>query len=81
MKCPKIDYAGMSPRERAALAKVLRPLVREAGICRIAYDREYDVFHFRGKRSLRKDVDDGYVLSVHDANAGAWKTIYEPSNW
>lgn len=78
--CPRISKGNMGTRERRALAKVLKPLVRE-GICSIAYNPGYDVFYFRGKRSLQKDVRDGYVLSVSDAEHGAWRTIFEPSNF
>lgn len=78
--CPIIKKSNMGARERKALAKVLKPLVRE-GICSIAYDARHDVFYFRGKGSLAKDVRDGYVLSVSDANHGAWRTIYERSNF
>lgn len=75
--CPRITKAKMGARERSALARVLKPLVRE-GICTIDYDPSYDVFFFRGKQRLAADVRSGYVLSVTDAKAGAWQTIHEP---
>lgn len=70
----------MGVRERSALARVLKPLVRE-GICTIEYDPYFDVFFFRGKRRLNADVRSGYVLSVTDAKSGAWQTIYEPPSY
>lgn len=75
--CPRVIKRGMGTRERSALAKVLKPLVRE-GICTFEYDPHYDVFFFRGKKKLAKDVRNGYVLSVTDAKQGAWRTIFEP---
>jgi hypothetical protein len=76
-RCPRITKDRMGVRERSALAKVLKPLVRE-GICTIGYDPGYDVFFFRGKQRLAADARSGYVLSVADAKAGAWQTIFEP---
>lgn len=78
--CPRISKSNMGTRERKALARVLKPLVRE-GICNIGYDPYHDVFFFRGKKSLRKDIRDGYVLSVSDAQHGAWRSIFEPPNF
>lgn len=79
-KCPIVKKSNMGTRERRALAKVLKPLVRE-GLCTIAYDAYHDVFYFRGKAKLQKDIRDGFVLSVSDAQHGAWRTIFEPSNF
>lgn len=78
--CPIVRKSNMGSRERRALAKVLRPLVRE-GICTIAYDSYHDVFYFRGKSKLAKDVREGFVLSVSDAQHGNWRSIYEPPNF
>jgi hypothetical protein len=78
--CPRVVKGNMGTRERKALAKVLKPLVRE-GICRFAYDPHYDVFYFGSKSSLRRDVNAGRVLSVSDAQHGAWRTIFEPANF
>jgi hypothetical protein len=74
--CPRITKGNMGARERKALAKVLKPLVRE-GICNIKYDSRHDVFYFRGKSKLATDVRKGFVLSVSDAQHGAWQTIHE----
>lgn len=78
--CPRISKGNMGTRERKALAKVLKPMVRE-GICNFAYDTRNDVFFFRGKGALRKDLREGYVLSVSDAQHGAWRTIFERANF
>lgn len=78
--CPIIKKGNMKPRERKALAKVLRPLMRQ-GICTIAYDSHYDVFYFNGKNKLARDVREGYVLSVFDAQHGNWNSIHEPPNF
>ena len=82
MRCKLfIDKRGMGTRERSALAKVLKPLKREVGICRVGYDKHYDVFFFGRRSSVGRDVNRGQVLSVSDARHGAWRTIFEPPNF
>ncbi len=74
---PNIIVRGGSFREVDALGKCLGFLWQE-GLKRIEYDPSFDVFFFRGRGRLLKDREEGFVLSVADAKAGACKTIFEP---
>ena len=65
-----------------ALSKVLPDLVYEADISYIEYDPQRDCFFFAASKATQdRHWREGYVLSVTDATAGAWRTIYEPPSF
>lgn len=69
-------------REMEALAKNLPELVLDAELSYFQYDPELDVFFFSAsKATQRKNWQEGFCLSIADAEAGAWKTIYEPPSF
>ena len=70
----------LTPRAKSALARV-RVALGQEGLCTVGYDRSADVFYFRGQRSLARDLNSGYVLSVTDAETGSIQSIYEPANF
>jgi hypothetical protein len=72
----------LGKRELDALAKNLTPLVEEADIQYFQYEPTEDCFFFNASTAAqRRDWRAGYCLSVADAEAGDWKTIYEPANF
>ena len=72
----------MGKREWEALSKNLANLVLEANLNYFGYDTELDCFFFAAsKGAQRKHWNEGFVLSVADAEAEAWQTIHEPPSF
>lgn len=68
----------LGQRELEALSKNLPALVWEGDLSYFEYDPELDCFFFNAsKATQRKNYGEGFVLSVADAERGAWSTIYE----
>lgn len=73
-----VIVGAMGEREWNALAKNLPDLVLEGEIIYFEYDPELACFFFNASKAAQKrDWDQGHVLSLADAEAGAWRTIYE----
>lgn len=79
----KVTIAGpMGEKELNALCKVLPELVLEAELFYIEYERDRDCFFFAASKATQdRHWREGFVLSVADAEAEDWKTIYEPPNF
>jgi len=72
----------MDEKVLTALASVLPNLVCDAEISYIEYEAERDCFFFAASKATQnRHWRGGYVLSMADAKAGAWRTIYEPSTY
>lgn len=81
MKNAKVTIQGdLGSDELDAIGKCLGFLFGE-GHTSIGYDRANAVFYFRGRKNLRKDLDDGFVLSLSDARKGACDTIFLPPSF
>lgn len=72
----------LGTRELEALSKNLTPLVVIEGMTYFEFNEELDCFFFAAsKATQRKHWNDGYVLSVFDAQQGDWESIHEPANF